>query len=78
MFSSIFYSIPVNQGWKVHVHSGAIAKYKQAQWTVIIHLIHKWMYSWMRPGYVEAVARYAIPKCLLPYEVRDMFCLENV
>jgi len=64
-FISMFSSIPVNQGWKVHVHSGAIAKYKQAQWTVIVRLIHKWMYSWMRPGYVETVAEYAISKCLL-------------
>ena len=59
----IFHS--VNQGWRVHVPSMCFVGEKNDNWQKIVRKIKNWMYSWMRPGFVETDMEYKISKHLL-------------
>ena len=40
-------------GWKKHVPGATtLLKHSQDKWLMIVRKIHKWIYSWMKPGYV--------------------------
>ena len=43
----------------------SITKVNQPRWTSVVRKIHQWIYSWMKPGYVEDEEEYIISKCLL-------------
>ncbi|KAL7465293.1 hypothetical protein ACHAXS_005615, partial [Conticribra weissflogii] len=56
----------VNQGWKANVGAHNLhGKKKQRTWNAVVKTMHKWMYSWMWPQYVESPEEYAISKFLL-------------
>ena len=59
----IFHS--VNQGWRVHVPSLCFVGENNDNWQKIVRKIKNWMYSWMRPGFVETDMEYKISKHLL-------------
>ena len=42
-----------------------ITKKNQAKWKRVVRKIHGWIYSWMRPGYVEDQEEYEISKFIL-------------
>ena len=53
-------------GWKKHVPGATtLLKRSQDKWLMIVRKIHKWIYSWMKPGYVEDMFEYQISKKLL-------------
>ena len=43
----------VNMGWKKHVPPAGISTTNMKKWSVVVSKIQTWIYSWMRPGYVE-------------------------
>lgn len=63
---SSFYINEVNMGWKAHVPGkSSITKKNQSRWLIIVKKIHRWIYSWMEPGYVMSEDEYKISKFLL-------------
>ena len=58
--------LSVNMGYKKHV-PGVMTLHKRnhACWLGIVRKIHQWIYSWMKPGYVEDQFEYQISKILL-------------
>ena len=69
----------VNIGWKKHVPNctGVLTPVQLRKWSNIVHNIHRWIYSWMNPGYVEDEEEYEISKFLLEkyvcsHAVRDV------
>ena len=56
----------VNMGWIRHVPAmSLINKSGQDRWKTIVRKIQGWLYSWMRPGYVEDDEEYQLSKYLL-------------
>lgn len=56
----------VHQGMKDHVPGEmTFMKSNRARWRDVIHRVKLWVYSWMRPGYVETEEEYKISKFLL-------------
>ena len=56
----------VRQGWIVHVPGErSISNRNRLKWKSIIFKIQSWIYSWMRPGYVEDEDEYKISKFFL-------------
>jgi len=59
----------VCQGWKGKSSKipgiKSISKRNKTKWESVVRKIHQWMYSWMRPGYVEDEEEYIISKFLL-------------
>ena len=54
------------ENWKVHVPgANSVAQHRQPRWKSVVRKIKQWMYSWMRPGYVESKEEYKISKLLL-------------
>ena len=55
-----------DMGYKKHV-PGVLTLHKRnhARWLSIVKKIHQWIYSWMKPGYVEDEFEYQISKILL-------------
>ena len=52
--------------WKKHVPGATtLLKRSQDKWLMVVRKIHKWIYSWMKPGYVEDMFEYQISKILL-------------
>ena len=43
----------------------AVAKRNRSRWKSIFGKIKQWLYSWMRPGYVECAEEYKISKLIL-------------
>ena len=43
----------------------SVKKHNQARWSSVVKKIHQWIYSWMKPGYVEDEMEYKISKFLL-------------
>lgn len=54
----------VDRGWKTHIRPGLAKKYRPF-WNKIVKKIHTWIYSWMKPGFVEDPDEYEISKALL-------------
>ncbi len=53
-------------GWKKNVPSvNVVSTKKSKKWTCVVKKIHRWIYSWMKPGYVEDEDEYNISKYLL-------------
>ena len=53
-------------GYLKHVPGiNAVKKKSQARWSSVVRKIHQWVYSWMKPGYVEDEMEYKISKVLL-------------
>ena len=53
-------------GYKKHVPGINSVKTKnQGRWSSVVKKIHQWIYSWMKPGYVEDEMEYKISKFLL-------------
>ena len=53
-------------GYLKHVPGiNAVKKKNQARWSSVVKKIHQWIYSWMKPGYVEDEMEYKISKFLL-------------
>ncbi len=52
----------VNMGWKNNLPTciNIFTPSKQNRWSVIVHQIHTWIYSWMNPGNVEDEDEYKI------------------
>lgn len=56
----------VNMGWDRHVQGWKCVPDEHLdEWKRVKKGIHKWMYSWMRPGYCENEEEYKISKHLL-------------
>ena len=70
----------VNMGWKKHVPNctGVFTQLQLKKWSTIVHNIHRWIYSWMNPGYVEDEDEYEISKFLLEKFVCSNTVLEVV
>lgn len=52
--------------WKMYVPGvTAVSKRGQDKWKSVVRKIKQWVYSWMRPGYVECLGEYKISKLLL-------------
>ena len=59
-------SYQVNFGWERHCPGpNTITKPNRPRWLSIVRKIHQWIYSWMKPAYVEDEFEYKISKCLL-------------
>lgn len=54
----------VDRGWHSHIRA-CIAKAYRPHWNKIVKKIHTWIYSWMKPGFVEDPDEYEISKALL-------------
>ncbi len=53
-------------GYLKHVPGiNSVKKSNQARWSMVVKKIHQWIYSWMKPGYVECEDEYKISKFLL-------------
>ena len=53
-------------GYKKHVPSAnTLWPRNQGTWLCVVREIHPWIYSWMKPGYVEDEDEYHISKILL-------------
>ena len=53
-------------GYLKHVPGiNAVKAKNQARWSSVVKKIHQWIYSWMKPGYVEDEMEYKISKFLL-------------
>ena len=53
-------------GYLKHVPGiNSVKKKNQARWTSVVKKIHQWVYSWMKPGYVDDEKEYKISKFLL-------------
>ena len=53
-------------GYLKHVPGiNSVRTKNQARWSSVVKKIHQWMYSWMKPGYVEDEMEYKISKFLL-------------
>lgn len=58
--------IPVRQGWLEYVPGEmSVTKINRHKYKSISQKIKSWIYSWMRPGYVEDDEEYKISKYLL-------------
>jgi hypothetical protein len=56
----------LNQGMKTNVPGvRSVTKSNQKKWKSALYKIKQWIYSWMRPGYVEEEDEYKISKFLL-------------
>ena len=56
----------VHMGYLKHVPGiNSIRPKNQARWSSVVKKIHQWLYSWMKPGYVEDEMEYKISKFLL-------------
>ena len=56
--------IPVNRGWHANIRA-CIKKKHLKQWNKVVKKIQSWIYSWMKPRYVEDADEYEISKNLL-------------
>ena len=53
-------------GYKKHVPGvNTLAERNRSRWVSGSRKIHQWIYSWMKPGYVEDECEYQISKNLL-------------
>ena len=74
-----FVSIIVVENWKVHVPGvTSVSKRGQDKWKSVVRKIKQWIYSWMRPGYVECDEEYKISKLLLLQFVCSVGVLDTV
>jgi hypothetical protein len=50
----------VNMGWKNNIPTciNIFTPSKLKRWSVIVHQIHTWIYSWMNPGNAEDEDEY--------------------
>ena len=56
----------VHMGWLKNVPpDNVVCNQKIKKLTCIVRMIHRWIYSWMKPGYVEDKDEYNISKYLL-------------
>ena len=61
IFDLHMHSIKVNMGYLSKVPGiTSITKVNQPRWTSVVRKIHQWIYSWMKPGYVEDEEEYII------------------
>ena len=52
--------------WKLYVPGvTAVSKRNQDLWKSVVRKMKQWIYSWMRPGYVENAEEHKISKLLL-------------
>ena len=66
MQSLFFLLSSVRQGWEKNVPGEMnVSKYNRPKWKGLVKKIKKWVYSWMRSGYVEDDDEYKISKCFL-------------
>jgi hypothetical protein len=55
----------IDRGWNAHgPKSNAAPLHKKEEWAIVLRVIQKWMYSWMRPGYCESEEELNISKAL--------------
>ncbi len=56
----------VNMGWRKNVPNctGVFNTSQLKKWSTVVHNIHKWIYSWMNPGYMEDEDEYEISEFL--------------
>ena len=55
-----------------------VAKAHRSRWKSIFGKIKQWLYSWMRPGYVESTEEYKISKLILLQFICSAVVLEAV
>jgi hypothetical protein len=46
-------------------NANVITTRNREKWVSVVQKVHNWIYSWMRPGYVEDNSEYCISKNLL-------------
>jgi hypothetical protein len=56
----------VTRGWLKNCNfTNMLRKKSQARWSAVAGKIQAWVYSWMKPSYVENMLEYLISKCIL-------------
>ncbi len=69
----------VHMGWKKHVpSSNVVCTQKIKKWILVFRKIHKLIYSWMMPGYVEDEDEYNLSKYLLEQFVCSAAVLDAI
>mmetsp|Transcript_23810 Transcript_23810/g.54521 ORF Transcript_23810/g.54521 Transcript_23810/m.54521 type:complete len:1402 (-) Transcript_23810:247-4452(-) len=54
----------IDRGWDSHITARIERKHREL-WKKVVKKIHSWMYSWMKPRYVENEDEYQVSKILL-------------